>query len=60
MQALEIHPLLEIDAHRAERRQRAVPAIMRIDVLGADLLGPEQHLVHDSLPGLRYRNLPPS
>ena len=37
MQAAVIDALLEIDAHDAERRQRAAPIVARIDVFGADL-----------------------
>ena len=45
-----INPLLEIDTHDAERRQRAPPVEARIDVLGADLVN---GLVHDDLPKWR-------
>ena len=37
VQAPVIDPLLEIDRHGAERRQRAAPIVARVDVLGADL-----------------------
>ena len=36
VQAAIVDPLLEIDAHGAERRQRARPVVARVDVLGAD------------------------
>ena len=36
VQAAVVDALLEIDAHGAERRQRAGPVVARVDVLGAD------------------------
>ena len=46
VQAAEIDALLEVDAHDAERGQRAAPVVARVDVLGADLT---DGLVHGSL-----------
>ena len=37
VQAAVVDALLEVDAHGAERRQRAAPVVARVDVLGADL-----------------------
>src|SRR6516165_7268907 len=39
-----VHPLLEIDPHGAERRQRAAPVVARIDVFSADLADRFVHL----------------
>jgi len=36
VQAAEIHALFEIDLHLAGRLNRAVPAVVRIDVAGQD------------------------
>ena len=36
VQAAVVDALLEVDAHGAERGQRPVPAVARVDVLGAD------------------------
>ena len=38
VQAAVVDPLLEIDPHGAERRQRAAPVVARVDVLGAGVL----------------------
>src|SRR5205085_4002485 len=46
VQPAVIDPLLEIDSHRAERRQRPAPVVARVDVVGADLA---DRLVHGSL-----------
>ena len=46
MEASIIDPLLEIDAHDAERRECAIPVVARVDVVGADLA---DGFVHDTL-----------
>ena len=48
VQAAVVDPLLEIDPHGAERRQRAAPVVARVDVLGADLA---DGIVHGGLLG---------
>src|SRR5262249_24655814 len=45
-----VDALLEIDAHGAERRQRAIPAVARIDVLGSDGCGFALRFAHVRLP----------
>ena len=47
-----IDALLEIDAHDAERRQRAAPVVARVDVLGADCVRLARDVVHGSAPWL--------
>ena len=46
MQPAVINPLLEIDAHGAERRQRATPIVARVDVLGANFPRLDVDLIH--------------
>jgi hypothetical protein len=36
VQAAKVDPLLEVDLRVARRRERPVPAVMRIDVVGTD------------------------
>ena len=44
-----IDPLLEVDRHGAERRQRATPIVARVDVLGADRRRVAGDVVHERL-----------
>src|SRR5262249_21046893 len=55
VQAAVIHPLLEIDAHGAECRQRSVPVVARVDVLGTDDRGLSDRLGHLCLLGWTVR-----
>ena len=49
MQPPVIDPLLEVDAHDAERRQRPAPIVARVDVLGADRRRVAGDVVHGEL-----------
>src|SRR5262249_27605353 len=51
VQAAVVHPLLEIDTHRAECRQRAAAVVAWVDVLGADDSGLSDRLGHLCLLG---------
>ena len=50
MQSPVVDPLLEIDAHGAERRQGPPPIVARVDVLGADDGRLAGDLVHGVAP----------
>ena len=55
-----IDPLLEIDRHGAERRQRTAPIVARVDVLGADRRRLAGDVVHGKLLALfRHLRCPP-
>ena len=56
VQAAVIDALLEIDAHGAERRQRAPPVVARVDVLGGDLADGIVHGLSPSIVGARARS----
>ena len=55
--AAVVDALLEIDAHGAERRQRAAPIVARVDVLGGDLPWLARSFVHGVLLVLAIRAL---
>ncbi len=55
-EAVEIDPQLEIDRHRAPGWQRPLPAVMRVEILGADLDRLAYDLIHGNLPGFRCAN----